>query len=72
MAYCCRMVGVEMIAPVAFGESNIFVKLGKDLNTRAGNTTDLFLKIFGAFFTLKVRWISPTYNDRFTVLLPPQ
>jgi hypothetical protein len=29
------MVGVEMIAPVAFGESNIFVKLGKDLNTRA-------------------------------------
>ena len=35
MAYCCRMVGVEMIAPVAFGESNIFVKLGKDLNTRA-------------------------------------
>ena len=26
------------------------------------STTDLFLKIFGAFLTLKVWWISSTYN----------
>ncbi len=30
--------------------------------------TDLFLKIFGAFLTPKVWWISSTYNDRFIVL----
>jgi hypothetical protein len=30
-----------------------------------------FQLIFGAFFTLKVWWISSTYNDRFNVLLAP-
>ncbi len=37
------------------------------------STTDLFLKVFGAiFFTLKVWWISSTYNHRFIALLAPQ
>ncbi len=31
--------------------------------------TDLFLKISGAFFTLKVLRISSTYNDGFTACL---
>jgi hypothetical protein len=34
------------------------VKLGSDL-------------IFGAFWTLKVWWISSIYNDRFIVMLAP-
>jgi hypothetical protein len=31
--------------------------------------TDLLLKIFGAFLTPEVWWMSSTYNDRFIVLL---
>ncbi len=36
------------------------------------STTDLFLKIFGAFLTLKLCWIYSTYIVRFIVLLAPQ
>jgi hypothetical protein len=47
------------------------VKLWNDL-TRGEGTNDLFLKIFGAFLTSKVQWISSTYNERLNVFLAPQ